>query len=433
MLTLIKNSKLIDSGSQITGEYDLIIENDKIKEVGQRGEFKSGNFDLEVEADGLWLMPGLVDLHVHFREPGFEWKETIKTGSTAAIRGGYTTVCCMPNTSPTTDNAQVVEFILDRAKSANLAKVLPIGAVSLGLKGEKMSPLSELRKAGCAAFSDDGEPIYNSNMMRRALEWCLMLDATICCHEEDKALTCGGCMNESAASLSRGLLGMPTVGEDVMVARDIELARYTKGKVHICHVSTARSLELVRRAKNDGIRISCEVAPHHLVLNEEMMPDFDTSYKMSPPLRSVEDMLALQKGLSDGTIDAIASDHAPHDPDSKQKEFSEASFGIIGLQTTLSLMLDFVNKGVITPLRAVEMMSTGPAKVIGIEAGSLRKGAVADLVLVDPKHHWQFSKENISSVSKNSPFLNQTMIGAADTVFVNGKLKLKKREICNQN
>lgn len=423
---LIKNGYLLDPANDLEGHFDLLIEGNRIKDIQKKGSFglnfEASNVEEVIDAQGAWVTPGLVDLHVHLREPGFEWKETVQTGSQAAVLGGYTSVLCMPNTNPTNDNAQVTEFILDRAKSANLARVLPIGAVSIGLKGEQMAPLSELRHAGCVAFSDDGEPIHNSGMMRRALEWCLMLDAVICCHEEDKNLTRGGCMNESAVSLRMGLKGWPTVGEDVMVARDIEIARYTGGRVHICHVSTARSVELVRRAKNDGIRVSAEATPHHFTLTENSVEDFNTAAKMSPPLRTQADLEGIICGLRDGTLDAIASDHAPHDRDTKQVEFAKASFGIIGLQTNLALSLRLFHQGLLKPLEVLRLMSFGPAKALSLSGGSLSKGALADIAIIDPNYEFEFKATDVVSKSKNSPFFGMQLKGRAETVLVDGRV-----------
>lgn len=424
--TLIENGILIDPANNVQGEFDLLIEGREISARETRGGFASLNTDVErIDASGCWVVPGLIDLHVHLREPGFEWKETILSGSRAAIAGGYTTICCMPNTNPVNDSAQVTEFILEKARSANLCNVLPIGSVTLGLKGKQLSPLSELRHAGCAAFSDDGEPVFDSGVMRRALEWCRMLDVPICCHEEDKALTCGGCMNESALSVQLGLKGMPTIAEDVMVARDIELARYTKSRIHICHVSTARSIELIRRAKNDGIAVTCEVTPHHLLLDESSVADYNTSAKMSPPLRTQEDVQALRQGLVDETVDCIASDHAPHEVDSKRREFSEATFGILGLQTSLSLTLELVELGLVSQKRAIELLSLGAARAFGLALGTLTTGAAADVVVVDPHIPWEFRQDSLLSISANSPFLNRRMIGKARDVWVSGKPVLR--------
>lgn len=420
-MKLIRNGTLVDPAGGQVGEFDIAVDRGVVVDVLPRGGFKGAVVESVIDATGRWVVPGFIDLHVHLREPGFEWKETVRTGVEAAVVGGYTTVCCMPNTEPRNDHGEVTRYILDKAAAANLARVLPIGAVTKELKGLEMAPLSELRAAGCVAFSDDGEPIHNAGLMRRALEWCLALDATISCHEEDKSLSCGGCMNESPLSVRLGLKGMPKVAEDVMVARDIELARATGGKVHICHVSTARSVELVRRAKNDGIRITAEVTPHHLTLTEAAVGEYDTAAKMSPPLREPEDVEALRRGLQDGTIDALASDHAPHENDSKRVEFSKASFGILGLQTSLPLVIGLVRDGSITRERAIEVCASGPARCFGIAGGSLRRGDRADITVIDVERRWTFSRDAVRSISANSPFLGMELIGAATDVLVGGE------------
>lgn len=428
MTTLVlRNGVVIDPSQGIEEEKDLLIRDGVVVDVLRAGEKVSDA--KETDCRGMWLVPGLVDLHVHFREPGYEWKETIQTGSEAAVVGGYTSVCCMPNTSPVNDCREITEFILRKAKSSDLCRVHPIGSVSKDLKGKEMAPLSELREAGCVAFSDDGEPVYDSLMMRRALEWCSMLDAVISCHEEDKCLSCGGAMNEGALSSRLGLAGWPTIAEEVMIARDIELARYTKGKIHICHVSTARGVELIRRAKNDGIRVTAEVTPHHLVLTEKNCDGYNTDAKMSPPLRREEDCEALLKGVCDGTIDAIASDHAPHESDKKQCEFSAAAFGILGLQTTLPILLRFVSDKTLSRTRMIEACSSSAAKCFGLQAGSLKKGAPADIVVIDPKKQWRFSKEVVRSLSVNSPFKDWDFMGAAAMTFVGGVLKAQGGEV----
>lgn len=418
---VIQGGHLIDAATGRDGLFDLLLEDGRVGAVEQPGTFAATGDARFVDATGKWIIPGCVDLHVHLREPGEEWKETIQTGAEAAVLGGYTSICCMPNTKPANDSAEVTRFILEKASGAQAARVLPIGAISMERKGKQLAPYSELAKAGCVAFSDDGDPVADAGLMRRALEWCLMLGLPLACHEEDRNLSCGGCMNESHLALRMGLKGFPGVAEDVMIARDIELARFTKGKVHICHVSTARGVELIRRAKNDGISITCEVAPHHLILSEESVSSYDTNYKMMPPLKGHEDIRGLLDGLKDGTIDAIASDHAPHDRDSKMVEFSRATVGILGLQTSLPLLVEMCNAGVISRTRMVDLLSSGPARAFGLPYGSLRAGSVADLVVLDPRKEWYFSDQSIRSKSKNSPFIGKKLVGAAEHVFVAGR------------
>jgi dihydroorotase len=428
---VIEGGLLIDPASGRDGHFDLLLEQGVVAAVEKPGVFSAKGDVRRVRADGKWVIPGCVDLHVHLREPGEEWKETVQTGAEAAVLGGYTSICCMPNTKPANDSAEVTRYILEKAKSAQAARVLPIGAISVERKGKQLAPYSELAKAGCVAFSDDGDPVADAGLMRRALEWCLMLGLPIACHEEDRNLSCGGCMNESPLSLGMGLKGFPGVAEDVMIARDIELARFTKGKVHICHVSTARGVELIRRAKNDGIAVTCEVAPHHLVLSEESVATFDTNYKMMPPLKGHDDIRGLMAGLADGTIDAIASDHAPHDRDSKLVEFSRATVGILGLQTSLPLLVEMCNAGILSRSRMVDLLSYGPSKSFGLPYGSLQVGRTADVVVLDPQRQWRFSEEAVRSKSKNSPFVGKTLVGLAEHVFVGGVQVVKDAALCS--
>lgn len=416
---LIRGGKIIDGSKE--SEVDIVVSDGKIAGIERPGSVEKLNDWQEMDAKGLWVLPGLIDVHVHLREPGQEWKETIADGARAALKGGYTTVCTMPNTLPVNDHEEVTKYILEKARSAGPVHVRPIGAVSKGLKGKDLSPLAELRDAGCIAFSDDGEPIYNSGIMRRALEWCKELDVPLCAHEEDKCLSCGGSMNESPLSLELGLRGMPGVAEDVMVARDIELARFTGAHVHFCHVSTARSVELIRRAKNDGIRVSAEVTPHHLALTEESVRGYNTAAKMSPPLRTEEERDALREGLRDGTIDMIASDHAPHEADSKRVEFAAAAMGIIGLQTSLSIALELVHEGLLPLSRLPEVLSGAPAEIFKLPGGKIQVGAGADLILIHPDREWVFSEKANLSKSFNTPFVDKTFRGGVQHVLIQGQ------------
>lgn len=436
-MLIIRNGTLIGDidadGAVSSVKKDILIKGDKIEAILKPGEkVDERMIEDQIDASDCYVTPGLIDMHVHLRDPGFEWKETIKTGSEAALLGGFTTICCMPNTDPRNDCAEVTTAIINKAKLAGAAKVLPIGAVSKGLLGKELSHLSELREAGCVAFSDDGEPIYNAGVMRRALEWCNMLAAPICCHEEEKTLATHGAMNESALALKLGIPGSPPIAEEVMIARDIEIARAVKGRVHICHVSTARGVELIRRAKNDGIAVTAEVTPHHLFLTESAVIGYNTNAKMNPPLRYEEDLFALMEGLKDRTIDCIASDHAPHDEDTKRTDFQNASFGIVGLQTNLPLMLKMVEEKGISLNRAIESFSTAPAKILNIPGGSLRNGAVADLLIIDPKQQWIYTADKIHSLSKNTPFIGQPMKGVARTVILNGKKMVEEAKLCSE-
>lgn len=425
MKYIIEGGFLVDPGAGVQAPRDLFIIDGLVQEVGTPGSFRGSALHeaTRIDASGKQIYPGLIDVHVHLREPGFEWKETVESGARAAAAGGFTTILCMPNTSPVNDHAEVTRFIRDQAQAARAARVLPIGAVSRGLEGKELASLIEQREAGCVAFSDDGEPVYNAGMMRRALEWSKDLGVPVCCHEEDKTLSCGGCMNESPLSLRLGLRGIPKVSEEVMVARDIELARTTGGHAHICHVSSARSVELIRRAKQDQISVSCEVAPHHLLLTEEAVVGYNTNAKMNPPLREDFECRALIAGLADGSIDCVASDHAPHHWDAKQLEFDKAAFGILGVQTTLPLLLGLMRQGHLSLERMVESLTIGPARALGLSGfGTLRKGSRADLCIVDPESRWVLDRSAILSKSLNTPWLDQEMQGRAVCVMVDGRI-----------
>ncbi len=430
---IIQGGTVIDAAEGREGEFDILVEDGRITAIEVPNVLKSHSDAERVDATGQWVIPGCIDLHVHLREPGEEWKETIQTGAEAAVLGGYTSICCMPNTRPANDSAEVTRYILEKARSAGAARVLPIGSISMGREGKQLAPYSELAKAGCVAFSDDGDPIADAGLMRRALEWCLMLGLPLSCHEEDRNLSCGGCMNEGPLSLRLGLKGFPGVAEDVMIARDIELARFTKGKVHICHVSTARGIELIRRAKNDGIAVTCEVAPHHLVLNESCVEHYDTNCKMMPPLKNDEDIEGLFGGIADGTVDAIASDHAPHHLDSKQVEFSRATVGILGLQTSLPLFVEFAVQGKVPRKRMVELLCAGPARSFGLASGSLRVGRDADITVVDPQRRWRLGEGDLRSKSKNSPFIGRELVGAALHVFVGGRCIVRDGKLVSES
>lgn len=420
MKKLFTGGTVIDPSTDIEGRYDLFIEDDKVVAVDAPGNLAGAAADETVDVTGLWLTPGLIDIHVHLREPGFEWKETIASGCASAVAGGFTSICCMPNTNPVIDTGEVVKFIKDEARRVGLSRVYPIGAVTKGLKGEQLAPLYELASEGCVAFSDDGEPVWDPLVMRRALEILGSLGIPITGHEEEKALTRGGAMNESSLSLALGLGGMPGAAEDIMVARDIELARLTGAHVHCCHVSTARSVLLIRRAKEDGIHVTGEVTPHHFTLTEEAVQEYDTAAKMSPPLRSRADVEGCIEGLVDGTLDCIGSDHAPHDLDTKRIEFARAANGILGFPTTLPLALELVRLGKLSRRRMVAALTSEPARLFKLPGGSLRRGAMADITIIDPEARWVFDDATNYSKSKNSPFWGHELIGRATQVYVGG-------------
>lgn len=419
---LLRGGRVISPSAGRDGVFDLLVGDGKVLALEQPGSLGNPEGAQTIDLAGKWVVPGLIDLHVHLREPGQEWKETIETGSRAALAGGFTDVCCMPNTIPAIDTAEVVRFIKQKAEQADFARVLPIGAITVGRKGEALSPFGELVEAGAVAFSDDGFPVMNSLIMRRALEYAKTFSVPLAVHEEDSCLCQGFAMNESSLSLRMGLKGMPGAAEDVMIARDIELARLTQGHVHFCHISTARSVTLIKRAKEDGIKVTCEVTPHHLVLDESAVEGYNTRAKMSMPLRSPADVQALRDGLRTGVIDAIASDHAPHESDSKEIEFDKASFGIIGLQTTLPLMLGLVREGQLSLECVIDALTNLPRRAFYLAPNCLNRGDSADITIIDPEYEYVFSAEQVLSKSKNSPFLNRPMKGRAEMVFIEGRL-----------
>jgi len=419
------NGEVLDPNGMHSGAHDVLVENQHIKGFVKRGEGVAHTYK-KIECKGLTVCPGLIDIHSHLREPGFEWKETIASGSRAAMLSGVTAICCMPNTSPVMDSPEVLGYVLEKARQANFARVYPIGSVSIAQKGEILSPLYELKRAGAIAISDDGYPVKNAGMMRRALELGRELSLPVFGHEEDLSISKGGAMNESPLALKLGLPGMHSVSEEICIARDIELSRVTGGHSHFCHTSTWRAVQLIERAKDDGISVTAEVTPHHLWLTEEAIKKYDTAAKMSPPLRQERDLEALKAGLKEGIIDCIATDHAPHDPDTKRCEFERASFGIIGFETFLHLSYKLVLDGVISAERWIDAVQRKPAQIIGKnEDFSFKEGGLADIIAFDPKKSRIFTKEYIYSKSKNTPFLGETFNAVIQHVLINGELKVK--------
>lgn len=415
---LIKNGRIIDPANNIDAELDLLVEDGKIAEIGESIESKGAEI---IDAAGLLVTPGLVDIHVHLRDPGFEYKEDVISGTRAAAAGGVTSLACMPNTSPIIDNLAICRYIISKAQEQGSANVFPIGSITKGLKGETLSEMGELKEAGCVGFSDDGVPVVSSEMMRRGLEYADTFDAPIISHAEDLSLVGSGVMNEGPMSTELGLKGIPWVAEDAMTARDIMLAEFTGGRLHMAHVSTKGSVDLVRQAKARGVRVSCEATPHHFTLSDEAVRGYDTNAKMNPPLRSQEDVAAVRAGLADGTIDAIATDHAPHHIDEKNVEFAIAMNGIVGLETMLPLTLKLVEDSVIDLNQAIALMSCQPAAVIGIDRGTLSKGAIADIALIDPNRAWEVVAEELLSKSKNTPFGGWKMKGSVVRTLLAGK------------
>jgi dihydroorotase len=427
---LIAGGRLVDPSQGIDGPCDLLIEDGRVAAVRRRdgSAGAAGAEDLEgaeiLDAAGLVVAPGLIDMHVHLREPGQEYKETVATGTLAAAAGGFTAVACMANTDPVNDNRSVTEHILAEARRHGHARVHPIGAVSKRLAGEELAEIGEMARAGAVAISDDGRPVMNAELMRRALLYAQHFGMPVIQHAEDLHLSAAGVMHEGEWSTRLGLAGIPGSAEDVMVARDLLLAEDTGGRYHVAHLSTARSLELVRQARRRGLAATCEVTPHHLVLTDEEVARtvFSTQCKMKPPLRSERDRQALLGGLADGTVDAIASDHAPHHADEKDVEFDLAPFGILGLETTLGLCLDrLVRPGLITLSRLVELLATGPARVLGLAAGSLRPGSVADVTLFDPEGEVTVAAAAFLSRSRNTPFDGWTLRGRPVATLLAGR------------
>jgi dihydroorotase len=418
MAIVIQGGHILDPG-RFNGIGDVVIDNGKIVATGPEVKVPPGA--TVYPAKGRLIVPGFVDLHVHFREPGFEYKETIQSGGASAVAGGFTTVCCMPNTNPVNDNQAITEFILERARAAGLANVLPIGAITKGSEGKELAEIGDLRRAGCVAISDDGKPVMNSLVMRRAMEYALAFDIPVVDHCEDLHLAEGGCMNEGLISTELGLPGIPAAAEDIMVARNVSLAELTGAHLHLAHISTAGSVRIVREAKSRGIRVTAEACPHHFTLTEEVVRGFNTLAKMNPPLRTWQDVQAIKEGLRDGTIDVIATDHAPHAAQEKQQGFTEAPFGIVGLETALSLTLALVEEGILSLESAIEKLSTAPARAFGLSKGTLAVGADADLAIIDPQAHWEVDPIKFRSKSRNTPFAGWKVKGLVVRTFVAGR------------
>lgn len=421
MSLLIKNGRVIDPSSRTDETLDILIENGKIKAISPRIDLKEAEI---IDASRLVVAPGFIDMHVHLREPGEEHKEDIATGSLAAARGGFTSICCMPNTRPPNDNSGITEYIIAEARKRAVVNIYPVAAITRGLAGEELTDMADLSQAGAIAFSDDGQPVANSLVMRRALEYSLLLDKLIIDHCEDKNLSMGGVMHEGEISLRLGLSGMPAAAEEIMVARDIILAQLTRARLHVAHLSTKGGIELVRLAKKKGIPVTAEVTPHHLILSDENLVNYNPNFKVNPPLRSAEHRQALLEGLKDGTIDVIATDHAPHTPEEKDVEFDLAPFGLIGLETAVSLMLDrFVHKNIISLERLIDLMSCRPAQLLGLKnKGRIAPGADADLTILNLRQEVVIDVERFASKSRNCPFHGWKLKGAVAFTIVGGKI-----------
>ena len=426
MTLLLKGGRIIDPGRNIDEVTDLLVENGRIVDTG-RFTVKDGW--TVVDVSGKMVFPGFIDMHVHLREPGREDKETIKTGSMAAVAGGFTGIACMPNTEPVNDCETVTRHIIEKAEDADKANVYPIGAVTKRSEGKELAEIGEMIKAGIVAVSDDGRPIQNNQVMRRALEYAGIFDIPILDHCEDLDLAAGGSMNESFVSTELGLRGLNSAAEEIQVARDVILSRLTGSRVHICHISASESLEHVRNAKAQGIRITCEAAPHHFILTEDNVRTFDPNYKMSPPLRSQKDVDAVIEGLVDGTVDCIATDHAPHLKMEKQETFDVSANGIIGLETSVPLVCDrLLHKGVITPLRMAELMSLNPARILGLDRGTLAPESIADITVIDPEMVAVVDPEKFASKGRNCPYAGWKLKGWPVMTVVSGKIAWQSPE-----
>ena len=424
-MLLIKNGRVLDPASKTDAALDILLHGEKIAEIATPGKLTHDHKNAEVfDAAGLIVAPGFIDLHVHLREPGQESSETIETGARSAARGGFTAICCMPNTKPVNDNASVTRFILDRARTACGVRVWPIGAASVGSKGEAIAEIAAMKEAGIVAVSDDGKPIATGKLTRQVMEYCRSLDIPVIEHSEDVSLAAGAVMREGVTSSRLGLRGMPAAAESVCVARDVQLAELTGARLHVAHLSAKASLEQVRFAKQRGLRVTCEVTPHHFTLIDEDV-QYDSRYKMNPPLAAREDREALIAGLADGAVDAIATDHAPHEPALKDVEFDRAPFGILGFETALTLSLEqLVHSGRLSLMRMVELFTTGPARVLGIER-KLAQGHVADLTIFSTTHEWTYDVKQSPSKSRNSPFDARTFKGAPVATIVGGRVIYK--------
>ncbi len=418
MKILVKSGRVIDPANNIDEKLDILIVDGIIAELSPN--IDAGDAEV-VNAAGLLVTPGLVDMHVHLRDPGFEYKEDIVTGTRAAAAGGVTSVACMPNTDPVNDSLAVTKYIIGKAREQGSINVFPIGSITKGMKGEILSEMGELKEGGCVGFSDDGLPVKNGEMMRRALEYAGTFDVPIISHAEDLSLVADGVMNEGPVATELGLKGIPWVAEEAITARDIMLAELTGSHLHVAHVSTKGSVELVRLAKKRGVRVTCEATPHHFMLTDEAVRGYNTNAKMNPPLRSRENVDAVRAGLADGTIDAIATDHAPHHHDEKNVEFAIAMNGIIGLETLLPLTLKLVGEKVLTLSQAIALITCQPAKILGIDRGTLSVGAVADITLINPNKEWIVDPAKLQSKSRNTPWAGQQLKGCAMKTLLAGK------------
>ena len=423
MTVLIKNGRVIDPTNGLDEPKDLLIDKGKIKALESPGKINIGTGEKQsiIDAKDCVVCPGLIDMHVHFREPGFEYKETIESGCRSAAAGGFTSVAVMPNTNPVNDTRSVTEHLLSLAKTKGIINVYAIAAITRNLAGERLSEMADLKDAGAIAFSDDGRPVMNNELMRRAFEYSKMFKLPLIQHSEMLDLTEGGCMNEGIVSTELGLKGMPAEAEDIMVYRDIALLEKTGGRLHVAHISSKNSVDLVRQAKSRGLSVTCEVAPHHFTLTDEAVRGYDTNTKMSPPLRTISDVDAIKKGLKDGTIDIIATDHAPHDIVDKQVEYQNACFGIVGLETALPLSLKLVDEKILSMSELIKKLTSTPAGIFNLSSGNLSLGNDADILIFNPNFEYSIDISKFHSKSKNSPFDGWKVKGKVIRTLVRGK------------
>jgi len=420
MNTIIKNGRVIDPSQNIDAILDVRIASGRIAQIDK--DLEAGADEQVIDATGLVVTPGLVDIHVHLRDPGYEYKEDIVSGTKAAAAGGFTSVACMPNTNPSNDNKAITRYMIQKAQLEGFANVFPICSITKGQKGDSLVEMGDLKLAGCIGFSDDGLNVEDGAMLRHAMEYAHGFDMPIIAHSEDESIKDGGVMNEGALSTELGLSGNPWVAEAASVARDIMLAELTGAHLHVCHISTSRSVELIRAAKQRGVRVTCEVTPHHFTLTEEAVRGYAVNAKVGPPLRTAADVAALREGLRDGTIDAIATDHAPHHIDDKNMEFSYAAYGMIGLETALPLALRLVDEGILSLAEVVALLSYKAAKALKIPRGTLAIGVAADVAILDIERVWEVTRQSIKSRSYNTPFENQSMKGKAVMTLRDGNV-----------
>lgn len=425
MNLLIKGGRVIDPSQGIDDTLDVVVENGLVKELGKGLAAPAGAET--IDATGKYVVPGLIDMHVHLRDPGLEYKEDIISGTRAAVAGGFTSLVCMPNTKPAIDNKAIASYIINKAKAEGFCNVFPVGTITQGMHGDRLAEMGELKESGCVGVSDDGKPVRNSELMRRALQYAAGMGILVLTHAEELDLVGEGVMNEGFTSTELGLKGIPRVSEDIATARDVMLAEYCNAPIHICHVSTKGAVRIIREAKARGVKVTCETAPHYFTLTDDAVRGYNTNAKMNPPLREADDVAAIKAGLQDGTIDCIATDHAPHHLDEKDVEFNEAMNGIVGLETSLPLSLKLVESGLLTLPVLIDKMSCKPSALLGLNRGTLKAGSVADIAVIDPAKQWTVSEQTLSSKSKNSPWLGETMTGAAACTIVGGKVVFSGR------